>query len=198
MTESQATASADTLATQKIREQLAEEPRWKKILLVLAILFIVAGAVLWFVEGSGGSASGSGAALKSGGAAPEGSASFSGGQITLPNGESESVGEASAEGKWAPVFLRFGFSFFIGYALGFAVRSVLKLTLLFAGLFAMLLFGFGEMGFVEVHWDAMGGAFDGLVEKVKSEAGSVKGLITGRLPSGGLALLGLYAGFRRG
>ena len=201
MSEQEATSAS---ASRRIREEIAGEPRWKKILLIAAIVFIVIGLVLFFVEGgsdgsgsetrSGGAPAGSGAAL------PSIASSLTGGNITLPEGQAESIGAAADDGdsKWAPIFLRFGFSFFVGYALGFAARSVLKLALLFAGLFAALLFGFDAMGFVEVKWHAMGGAFDTLLEKVSSEAGSVKGLLTGRLPSGGLAMLGLWAGFRRG
>ena len=114
----------------------------------------------------------------------------------MPEGASA---EAQSDGEnWAPVFLRFGFSFFVGFALGAAVRTVFRLVLLFVGLFAALLFGFSELGFVEVHWDTMGAAFDGFVAKLGDEASSLRGFFTGGLPSAGLAMLGLYAGFRRG
>ncbi|MCA8942936.1 MAG: FUN14 domain-containing protein [Planctomycetes bacterium] len=165
-------------------EDVKAQPPWKKVALVASVLLIVVGFVLLGVESSEPNPPAAGA----GGAAATG---------LVPTEDGGSPAAAADETQWAPVFLRFGFSFFIGFSLGAALRTVLKIVVVFVGLFFLTQVALAEFGFVEVHWAKIGEEFGGFFDRIGEEADSVRKLLTGRLPSAGLAVLGLYAGLRR-
>lgn len=165
-------------------------PRWKKVLLLLAGVCVVIGVVLLIVEGGAGpQTSGGGGNTPSGGAglAPDGVS-----RAELPQGEQES------DTAWSPLFLKMGFSFFVGFAIGYVFRTFLKLSLLAAGVIALALFGLQQAGLVEVHWEKMSGMFDAVMGHVREQASGFKTLLTGSLPAAGLGGLGLFTGFRKG
>ena len=118
-------------------------------------------------------------------------------QNLVPDGTR--TGDPSAEGEvpWSEAIFKYGFSFFVGFAMGYAVRSFLKLALIFVGVLAICLFALDYAGFVTVEWEAMDKAFSGLMERVKTQVSGFRSFITGSLPSAGLAATGLYAGFRK-
>ncbi len=182
----------------QLKQALKEQPKWKRWALVGAAVCVVLGFVLLGIEGGGESATGSGGQVTStGGGAPEGASSLLGdNKVILPEGQE--IEPPDEETNWAPVFLRFGFSFFVGFAIGTAFRMVLRIALTFVGLFAVAMMALELSGFVTIEWNAMGEAFDQLMGRIGDEAGTVRGLLTGRLPSAGLGMFGLYAGFRRG
>lgn len=203
--ETRSPASGSTAPGQGMRESFRAQPVWKKSALIGAAVCCVVGLALLGLESSPEDSAGleTAASRGAGGASPGGAAS--GLRTSLvdpgvlpPDGSARVEPPPPDESNWAPVFLRFGFSFFVGFAIGSAIRMVLKLALIFIGGFAVLLMGLESFGFVAVQWDVMGQAFDDLVAKIGEESGSVKGFLTGRLPSAGLGVFGLYAGFRRG
>jgi len=162
-------------------------PRWKKVLLAGAGVSVVIGLVLLIVEPA--------AAPTGGGATPPG-----GGAGLVPDGVARSELPAGADGgtTWSPLFLKMGFSFFVGFAVGYVLRTFLKLTLLIAGVIALALFGLQQAGLVEVQWDRMGEMFDALIGHVREQASGLQTLLTGSLPAAGLGGLGLFTGFRKG
>lgn len=199
--------------------------RWKKVLAAGALLLIVVGAGLQattLIGGdSGAESAGAGSsdlelARGSSGSGSSGSGSaktsFAGNSL-LPTSSSGASGsddggepnslpriETQAEdegGNWSPALMKLGFSFFVGLAIGYAVRAFLKVTLLFAGIVLLAVFGLNYFGLVQVDWSAMEGVWDSFIANVQDEAGHFKTFITGSLPSAGMAGLGLFTGFKR-
>lgn len=130
----------------------------------------------------------------------------------LPGGQPESVPESGQGGgqpaavepepapvadPWSPAIFRMGFGFFVGFAMAYALRSFVKVTIVSAGVFFLLLFGLQYAGLVEVKWAAMADRYDSLQEWLLAQVGGFQAFVTGYLPSAGAALAGLGLGFMR-
>lgn len=173
-------------AVEKAREGLAESPRWSKVMLGVAGGMVLFGAVLWMVEGSGTGPAASGAEAPGGaGLVPQGTPPPSG------SGVEEEPG-------WSPAFLKMGFGFFVGFAIGFTLRTFLKLAMLAFGFLFLSLFALSSAGLVTVEWETMGNVFEGWFAHIGDQFSGLKSLITGSLPATGLGAFGLYAGLRKG
>lgn len=98
---------------------------------------------------------------------------------------------------WSPAIFRMGFGFFVGFAMAYALRSFVKVTIVSAGVFFLLLFGLQYAGLVEVKWAAMADRYDSLQEWLLAQVGGFRAFVTGYLPSAGAALAGLGLGFMR-
>jgi uncharacterized membrane protein (Fun14 family) len=114
-------------------------------------------------------------------------------------GEPAGVDESTPDGViWSPALFKTGFSFFMGFALAFAVRSFVRISLVAIGLMGLLLFGLEYMGLVTVEWGVMADRWDGLLAWLRPQLTSFQGFITGQLPSAAAATAGLVTGWRRG
>ena len=175
------------------KEQQAPEsgglPLWKKTLLALAALSLLVGFGLRF---AGSSKSGTGTE------AGRMSAQSSDGQ-SLVGGQSASSGAAESSGLegFAPFFVKGGFSFFIGFCLGMALRSFFKISAIVIGLFALGMFALSYAGVLEIDWTRIESWYDSLAGRVRDEAGGFKDFVTGSLPAAGLATVGLITGFKK-
>lgn len=174
-------------------------PRWKKVFIIIGTVMLVVGVTMMFTESppeivpeSGGTGTGGG---ESGGALTSNLIPGQPGEKG-PGGQDPSAGTA-AEPAWSEAFFRFGFSFFIGFAVGYAFRAFLKLVMIFAGILAICLFLLSYYGFVKVEWGAMDAAFNQFGGAIKGQMGAFKTFITGSLPNAGLAGLGLFTGFKK-
>jgi len=99
---------------------------------------------------------------------------------------------------WSPALFKLGFSFFMGFAIAFAVRSFVRISLVAIGMMALLLFGLEYIGLVRVEWQVMGDRWDDVVAWLEPQVTSFHGFIAGQLPSAGAAIAGLATGWRRG
>jgi uncharacterized membrane protein (Fun14 family) len=108
----------------------------------------------------------------------------------------EGAGDA-ADGAWSLGFLKMGFSFFVGFSLGYAFRKFLQIALFFAGAFFALMFLLSYQGFVVVQWDVIDLAFSSMVSDLGDQLTRARSFVTGSLPQAGLASLGLVAGYKR-
>jgi uncharacterized membrane protein (Fun14 family) len=106
--------------------------------------------------------------------------------------------EASATDLLSPALVRGGISFFAAFALAFALRSFLKLFVIFAGVWVASLFFLASMGWIEVHWTIIDDQFVGWTHTLGAQFESMSSFVTGSLPSAGLAGLGLVAGLKKG
>ncbi|MHC5005597.1 MAG: FUN14 domain-containing protein, partial [Planctomycetota bacterium] len=98
---------------------------------------------------------------------------------------------------WSPTIFKLGFSFFIGFCIGFAVRTFLKISVVAIGIIALAAFGLQYAGIIDVNWDAVSGHYDSVLDWLKDQTSSFTGFVQGHLPSAGLAAFGLVAGFRK-
>ncbi|MEO1007105.1 MAG: FUN14 domain-containing protein [Planctomycetota bacterium] len=106
-------------------------------------------------------------------------------------------GEASTADPWSPAIFRMGFSFFVGFAVAYAVRAFVKVSLIGLGMVFLLLFGLQYAGFVEVKWDVIGDRYDSTQAWLGGQISGFTAFATGYLPSAGAAVGGLAFGFKR-
>lgn len=190
------------------QESLRSLPRWKVASLALAVVSILVGFGMQVTAGDGGetattsapgSASGSASSPElSGSLVPQGTPPITpGGQEGEPQGEASADEAPGGASDWSPFFVKGGFSFFVGFCIGYALRTFFKVSAVALGLVFLLLFGLEYVGFIQVDWASAGELYDQVVARLSGELESLKGFVTGSLPSVGLAGLGLFAGFKR-
>ncbi len=97
----------------------------------------------------------------------------------------------------SPAVFRLGFSFVVGFAIAYAARTFLRISLVAAGVFLLMLLGLEYAGIISVNWDTMQDHYQSLLASARESLGSFRTFITGRLPSAGAALAGLVVGFRK-
>ena len=98
----------------------------------------------------------------------------------------------------APATFRFGASFLAGFAIGFAAKKFLRMTILIAAVIGTLLFFLKKSGMITLDWDGVERQVDDGVEWAKSSAGGIKSFLTGYIPSGAAGFVGLLWGARKG
>ncbi|MHC5066723.1 MAG: FUN14 domain-containing protein, partial [Planctomycetota bacterium] len=126
------------------------------------------------------------------------STSFVDGTTAPTSGGSGSAESSDSDGAWSPALIRGGISFFAAFCLAFAFRTFLRLALVFIGIWAASLFFLDHLGWIEVHWTVIDQAFRDMTANIGRQFESVRTLVTGSLPSAGLAGLGLFTGFKKG
>lgn len=163
------------------------QPGWKKALLAIGTLLLVAGAVFQIMawidppqipsSGQGGSLTGS---------------------LVENQGGTSGADYKSSEEAWSEGFFKLGFSFFAGFAIGSFVRGFLKVFLFVAGGILLLLFGLEYAGVTNIDWNMLDRWFDSARDKIIGESSSFREFISSRLPSGAMAGIGIFSGFKRG
>jgi uncharacterized membrane protein (Fun14 family) len=120
---------------------------------------------------------------------------------TDPNAPDGAEANGAAPGEevnpWSPAIFALGFSFVAGFAIAFAIRSFIKITVIAVGLFLLFLFGLEYAGLVAVNWGAVSQHYDSFSGWLAAETSSFQDFITGRLPSAASAIAGLGLGFTR-
>ncbi len=179
---------------------LAQSPGWVKLVLLVSVLVMAGGAALGIAARAGGGGGAPAAERAAGGELPEGASGF---DIIPQGGGEDAAADAGGDDaewmrEWSPAIFRLGFSFFVGFAIAYALRTFVKLSLVVVGLFALLLFGLEYGGFLEIHWGAIGDRYESLAGWASGQFESFKTFITGELPSAAAAVGGLALGFKRG
>ena len=82
------------------------------------------------------------------------------------------------------------------FIVAFALRAFLRIGAVFVGIWALSIFVLAYLGWVEVHWDQIDAAFKGVTSNIGEQFQSFQTFVTGSLPSTGLAVAGLLAGFK--
>jgi uncharacterized membrane protein (Fun14 family) len=93
-------------------------------------------------------------------------------------------------------FLKMGFSFFVGMAVGFALKVAFKIALVVGGVLLLALFALQYGGIIEVNWSGMEHQYDGLVDWLAAYAGALKGFMADHLSSAASFTAGLLVGLR--
>ncbi len=92
-------------------------------------------------------------------------------------------------------FLRLGFSFMVGLAVGYALKVAFKIALVVGGLL-LLLFSLQYRGIIEVNWAGMESNYDGFVDWLMAYSGALKDFIADNLSSAASFTAGLLLGLR--
>lgn len=111
-----------------------------------------------------------------------------------PGGES-AADQGSSE--WSGPVFRLGFSFFVGFCIAYALRSFLKLALVAIGLGLLMLLGLQYWGVIDVDFTALQQHYQTVAAWIARQTASLRGFITGYLPSSASGALGLAAGFKK-
>jgi len=93
-------------------------------------------------------------------------------------------------------FLRLGFSFIVGLAIGYALKVAFKIALAVGGLLLVLIFSLQYGGIIEVNWVGMEHSYNGLVDWLAAYAGGLKDFIANHLSSAASFTAGLVLGLR--
>jgi len=92
---------------------------------------------------------------------------------------------------------RLGFGFFAGFAIGYAVRAFVKVSLIVVGVGLLALFGLQYAGLITVDWTRISGGFESFGSWATAQTKDFANFITGYLPSASAGLAGAFVGFRR-
>lgn len=92
---------------------------------------------------------------------------------------------------------RLGFGFFAGFAIGYAMRAFVKITLVVVGVGLIALFGLQYAGLITVDWEQISGGFESFGSWATAQTKDFANFITGYLPSASAGLAGAFVGFRR-
>ncbi|MCA9298862.1 MAG: hypothetical protein KDA28_07340 [Phycisphaerales bacterium] len=161
-------------------------------LLLLSVLVMVAGVALSMVGGDG--------TIEPAGAGEVSSDLVQG---FAPTGDGTTDGAAAGHepdspmDEWSPVVFRAGFSFFVGFAIAYAMRQFLKLAVIGIGLMFFGLFGLQYAGIIDVDWTILEGHYDSASSWISSQTADFMSFVQGYLPSAALAGAGLVTGFRK-
>lgn len=98
---------------------------------------------------------------------------------------------------FSPAVFRLGFSFFAGFAMAYAVRQFVKITLLIAGVILLGMFGLQYAGVVQIDWHAIEGKYDSIAAFLGEQTKSFTAFVSGYLPSATSAAAGAFIGFRK-
>ena len=100
--------------------------------------------------------------------------------------------------RWSPAAFRLGFSFFVGFAIAFALRAAMQITLLVVGIIAIALIALQQTELIDFDWSRLQQPFDAAVAWLRSQTRTIQTTLSGQLPSAAAAAAGLFMGFRRG
>lgn len=195
-------------------------PLWQKLLLGISVVLMLGGGAAYayskFIAkvpaarttaGGGNTTPGSSTDLPdglasgfgpggttSGGTRPDGGTGTGSGSGESPANQSEIQ---TALDTWSPAIFRLGFSFFAAFAMAYALRQFLKITLVIVGAALIGLFALQYLKVITVDWSLVEGKFDSVAAFLKSQTESFTKFVSGYLPSATSAAAGAFVGFKR-
>jgi uncharacterized membrane protein (Fun14 family) len=171
-----------------------------KIIVVVSIVLMLAGGALKVV-GMTRADTAPPAATTTDGAnpllQPSGFAATEPGGTSSTSSSAHSDEPTNAFDVWSPALFKLGFSFFVGFCIGYAVRTFVKISIVAIGFILLVLFGLQYFGIVDVDWNAAEGRYTAVMEWLKAETSSFTTFVKGSLPSAASVMAGLVFGFRR-
>ncbi len=162
---------------------------WRSKHLWFALLLTALGAGLWIQRVA---------------TAPERPTAVSAGDLAAPSlidqGAAGSPVAAEADGgtKNAPLPFRLGLGLMGGFAIGWALRTFLRITLVVGALIATAIALLRWSGVVEFDWGTVEQSVDAGMQQARAAAEAAESRLMALLPSGLAATYGLWAGWRRG
>lgn len=185
-------------------------PKWKKSLLVLSVAAFVAGGSLhafsYFKhrndppakqlssdpsKAGAKSAFGVENSLVDGGTRPTGTGDSGSSSI-------DSADSSSATDSLAPFFMNGGLSFFVGFCMGYAIRTFFKITAFAIGTAALLFFALSYFHVIPT-MDLSGweDKFHSLMASLTHQFGNFRAFVEGHLPSSTAATAGIFTGWKK-
>jgi uncharacterized membrane protein (Fun14 family) len=132
--------------------------------------------------------------------APPGALS-TGQSFTADDGDATEEGKAAPQTGWKatlPAVTEGSFFALIGFGLGYTTRKLFKIGLVLLALGFVALQVLVHFGAVEVDWSAAVAKLNELVLNVREQGGSLRELLSDRVPAVGGIATGYFLGLRRG
>jgi uncharacterized membrane protein (Fun14 family) len=183
-------------------------PLWQKALLAVSVLLMLGGGAAWAYATliapkpkPAASVATPSPTPGASGLTDTGVSGFGPG-FTLP-GQTPDAPEPTPEASdrpidlYSPAVFRLGFSFFAGFAMAYALRQFVKVTLVVAGVILLGMFGLQYAGLIDVNWSAIEGKYDSIAGFFRRETESFTKFVSGYLPSATSAAAGAFIGFRK-
>ena len=112
--------------------------------------------------------------------------------------DEEDLGQASSVETYSPALMKGGMSFFIGFCMGFAVRTFFRISAFVIGAALLLVFALMYFGVMpQPDWAALEEHFNRVASSLWDQASGFRKFVEGNLPSTGAAAAGLFTGFKR-
>lgn len=109
--------------------------------------------------------------------------------------------DPDAEDRWlddySPAIFRLGFAFFVGFALGYALKTFMKIVVIIAGVLLFTLLGLEHMEWISVNWDEVRGGYDSAAGWAQAQFASFGDFVKGAVPSTASAIGGLAVALKK-
>lgn len=109
--------------------------------------------------------------------------------------------DPDAEDRWlddySPAIFRLGFAFFVGFALGYALKTFMKIVIIIAGVLLFTLLGLEHMEWIVVNWDEVRGGYDSAAGWAQGQFSSFGDFVKGAVPSTAAAIGGLAVALKK-
>ena len=183
-------------------------PRWKIVLVSLALLIGVAGMVLHPQSPSGIQETRTVGNLSASGADPlPDSPAFQSDPVPAFDPTFDMMEETAEEPlppdwerrleDWSPLLTKLGFSFVVGFSIGYVLLIFLRTTAFLAGLVLLALFGLQYLGVLYLNWQNIETSYQSVLSWVLPRAENFRDFITHNLSSSGMAAMGILTGLTR-
>lgn len=200
------TASPEEAQTEPV--VLRRLPRWKIVLVSLALLMGVAGMVLHPQSPSGIQETRTVGNLSASGADPlSDSPAFQSDPVLAFDPTFDMMEETTEEPlppdwerrleDWSPLLTKLGFSFVVGFSIGYVLLIFLRTTAFLAGLVLLALFGLQYLGVLYLNWQNIETSYQSVLSWVLPRAENFRDFITHNLSSSGMAAMGILTGLTR-
>ena len=183
-------------------------PRWKIVLVSLALLMGVAGMVLHPQSPSGVQETRTVGNLSASGADPlSDPPAFQSDPVPAFDPAFDMMEETAEEPlppdwerrleDWSPLLTKLGFSFVVGFSIGYVLLIFLRTTAFLAGLVLLALFGLQYLGVLYLNWQNIETSYQSVLSWVLPRAENFRDFITHNLSSSGMAAMGILTGLTR-
>jgi len=183
-------------------------PRWKLILVSLALLMGVVGMVLHPQSPSDVRETRTVGNLSASGADPlSDPPAFQSDPVPAFDPAFEIMEETTEEPlppdwerrleDWSPLLTKLGFSFVVGFSIGYVLLIFLRTTAFLAGLVLLALFGLQYLGVLYLNWQNIETSYQSVLSWVLPRAENFRDFITHNLSSSGMAAMGILTGLTR-
>ena len=196
------TASPEEVQTKSVVPRRL--PRWKIALVSLALLMGVAGMVLHPQSPSDVQETRTVGNLSASGADPlSDPPAFRSDSVPAFEMMEETTEETLPPNwerrleDWSPLLTRLGFSFVVGFSIGYVLLLLLRTTAFLAGLVLLALFGLQYLGVLYLDWQNIETSYQSVLSWVLPRAENFRDFITHNLSSSGMAAMGILTGLTR-
>ena len=97
---------------------------------------------------------------------------------------------------FGPLAAQLGFGGMVGFAIGYAVKKILKIILVFIGLYFISLLYFSHVGFIEINYDRIASAFESFASKLLHGGITIPSFMTANIPFIGSFIVGFGLGLK--